>query len=293
MEWAVSLGEQKPLSIIHCRPYIRSRLFLLHSLNKKFWPKLKELGVFEWAEKAKTDGRINYLGFSFHDDYAVFEKILEDADKFTFCQIQLNYMDTEYQAGLKGLKKAAEKGLAVVIMEPIRGGKLAVTPPQKVQEIWDKSEKRRSPAEWALQWVWNHPEVSVVLSGMSEMKQVEENIAYASRSEPDTLSDQELALIEQATQIYRTLGFIGCTDCQYCIPCPQDVAIPDILGFHNQYYMNGQSKEIKQNYWEQITPKTHSSNCIACGICEEQCPQELPIRKLMREATRIFRTPSR
>jgi hypothetical protein len=265
--------------------------YLLHGLRAPRWPLLKDLGVFEWAEQAKADGRIKYLGFSFHDDYELFEKILEDSEHFTFCQIQLNYMDTEYQAGLKGLKKAAEKSLAVVVMEPIKGGKLAVTPPKDVQVIWDKAEKRRKPAEWALQWVWNNPEVSVVLSGMSEMRHVEENVEYADRSRPGSLSQKESALIEEAKQAYLNLGFVGCTACRYCMPCPSGVAIPDILGLYNEYYMSGQSNEIKQKYWEQITQETHSSNCISCGVCEEQCPQELPIRKFMGETTRMFRKP--
>ena len=266
--------------------------YLLHGLNKGRWPKLKELGVFEWAEKVKADGRIKYLGFSFHDDYELFEKILEDAEHFTFCQIQLNYMDTAYQAGVKGLKLAASKGLAVVIMEPIKGGKLAVTPPKDVQAIWDKAEKKRTPAEWALQWVWKHPEVSVVLSGMSEMRHVEENVEYAGRSGHGTLSEADISLIEEAKQAYLNLGFVGCTACRYCMPCPQGVAIPEILGLYNEYYMSGQNTEIKEKYWETITPETHSSNCISCGVCEEQCPQELPIRKFMGETARMFPKPA-
>jgi predicted aldo/keto reductase-like oxidoreductase len=262
--------------------------YLLHGLNKERWPKIKELGVFKWAEKAKQDGRIRHLGFSFHDDYSVFESILKDADNFEFCQIQLNYMDIDYQAGVKGLKLAASKGLAVVIMEPIKGGKLAVTPPVTVKNIWSKSEKRRTPAEWALQWIWNQPEVSVVLSGMSEMKHVEENVEYADRSGPGTLKEYELALYDEVRQAYNELGFIGCTACRYCMPCPNGVEIPTILGLYNEYYMSGQNDEIKKKYWEKITPETHSSNCVSCAKCEEQCPQHLPIRKFMRETSRMF-----
>ncbi|MFA9495563.1 MAG: aldo/keto reductase [Candidatus Bathyarchaeota archaeon] len=265
--------------------------YLLHGLNTKRWPLLKELGVFEWAEKAKEDGRIKYLGFSFHDEYPVFEQILEDAEHFTFCQIQLNYMDTEYQAGIKGLKLAAEKGLAVVIMEPIKGGKLGVTPPQDVIDVWAKSEVRRTPADWALQWVWNLPEVSVVLSGMSVMRHVEENLVSASNSGPGTLKAYELALVEEAKNAYLNLGFVGCTACNYCMPCPSGVAIPEILGLYNEYYQSGQSDEIKKKYWEQITPETHSSNCISCAACEAQCPQNLPIIKFMGETARMFRQP--
>ncbi len=265
--------------------------YLLHGLNTKRWPLLKELGVFEWAEKAKEDGRIKYLGFSFHDEYPVFEQILEDAEHFTFCQIQFNYMDTEYQAGIKGLKLAAEKGLAVVIMEPIKGGKLGVTPPQDVIDVWAKSEVRRTPADWALQWVWNLPDVSVVLSGMSEMRHVEENLVSASNSGPGTLKAYELALVEEAKNAYLNLGFVGCTACNYCMPCPSGVAIPEILGLYNEYYQSGQSDEIKTKYWEQITPETHSSNCISCAACEAQCPQNLPIIKFMGETARMFRQP--
>ena len=265
--------------------------YLLHGLNKDRWPKIRELGVFEWAEKAKEDGRIRHLGFSFHDDYTVFEGILEDAEHFDFCQIQLNYMDVDYQAGVKGLKLAASKGLAVVIMEPIKGGKLAVTPPVMVKNIWSKSERQRTPAEWALQWVWNQPEVSVVLSGMSEMKHVEENVEYADRSGPGTLKEYEVALYDEVRQAYNELGFIGCTACRYCMPCPNGVEIPTILGLYNEYYMSGQNDEIKNKYWEQITPETHSSNCVSCAKCEEQCPQHLPIRKFMGETARMFTPP--
>jgi predicted aldo/keto reductase-like oxidoreductase len=200
-------------------------------------------------------------------------------------------MDTEYQAGLEGLRYAADKGLAVVVMEPIKGGKLAVTPPKEVQEIWGKSGVNRSPAEWALQWVWNHPEVSVVLSGMSALWHVEENVLYADRSDPDTLTADELALYEEVREAYNRLGFVGCTECRYCMPCPEGVDIPTILGHYNEYYMSGGSQEAKDNYWRDIKPENHSSNCVACGECEEKCPQRLPIRKFMNETARLFPKP--
>jgi predicted aldo/keto reductase-like oxidoreductase len=174
-------------------------------------------------------------------------------------------------------------------MEPIKGGKLGVAPPQTVQEIWDKAENQRKPAEWALQWAWNHPEVSVVLSGMSEMWQIEENLEYADRSSPGSLTEQELALYDEVEEAYQKLGFIGCTACGYCTPCPQGVEIPGILGFYNEFYMSGRDDAIKENYWEKITPETHSENCAYCAQCEEQCPQHLPIRKFLRETTFIFR----
>lgn len=265
--------------------------YLIHGLNKDRWPKMKELGVFEWAEKVKEEGKIKYLGFSFHDEFEVFEQILEDAEHFTFCQIQLNYMDIDYQAGLKGLKLAASKGLAVVIMEPIKGGKLGVTPHEDIQEIWSKSEVPRKPAEWALQWVWSRPEVSVVLSGMSEFWHVEENLEYASNSGPGTLTDYELALYDEVYEVYKSFGYIGCTECQYCVPCPSGVAIPEILVLYNEYSTSTDQDKVKEKYWENITPESHSANCASCAECESKCPQQLPIRKFMREATRMFPQP--
>jgi predicted aldo/keto reductase-like oxidoreductase len=259
-------------------------------MRESNWAKVKKFDVLKWAEQKLDEGKINYLGFSFHDTLQLFKEVV-DAHDWTFCQIQLNYMDTEYQAGLEGLRYAANRGLGVVVMEPIKGGKLAVTPPSEVQKIWDKAETKRTPAEWALQWVWNLPEVSVVLSGMSEMWHVEENVVYADRSGIGTLKDHELALYDEVKEAYNILGFVGCTACQYCLPCLEGVDIPTILGKYNEYYMSGGSDEIKTSYWQSIDPESHASNCIACGECEEKCPQQLPIRKLMNEAVRLFPKP--
>jgi predicted aldo/keto reductase-like oxidoreductase len=264
--------------------------YLLHGLNKSRWPFLKELGVFKWASDKKKEGKIKYLGFSFHDEYEVFHQILEDHEHFTFCQIQYNYMDTDYQAGTKGLKEAAEKGLAVVVMEPIQGGKLAVPPPQKVLEIWNEAENKRKPAEWALQWVWSHPEVSVVLSGMTEMWHVEENLVSADRSGVGVLNNGELALVERVKKAYNELGMIGCTGCRYCMPCPQGVDIPTILEFSNEYQIENRDPAVKTRYWEKITPESAAENCVSCRQCEEACPQQLPIIRLLKNAVRTFET---
>jgi len=264
--------------------------YLLHGMRETTWSKVKEFDVLNWAEGKLEEGKIKHLGFSFHDSLQLFKEVV-DAHDWTFCQIQLNYMDTEYQAGLEGLRYAAEKGLAVVVMEPIKGGKLAVTPPKEVLEIWEKAATKRTPDEWALQWAWNLPEVSVVLSGMSEMRHVEENVVYADRSGPGGLKEHELALYGEVKDAYNRLGFVGCTACQYCMPCPSGVEIPTILGHYNEYHMSGGSDEIKTKYWQNIDPENHASNCIACGVCEEKCPQQLPIRKFMNEATRLFPEP--
>ena len=190
--------------------------YLLHGLRKTRWPDLVNFDVFDWAERAIDNGMFDYFGFSFHDNYQLFKEIIDSYNSWTFCQIQYNYMDTEYQAGIKGLKYAASKGLAVVIMEPILGGRLVVPPPKEIQDIWNETQVKRTLAEWALQWVWNHQEVSVVLSGMSTMTQVVENIKSASRSRPGILTDKELDTVRQVQQKYRELGFpVRCVPSTY------------------------------------------------------------------------------
>jgi len=197
----------------------------------------------------------------------VFKDIIDAYEGWTFCQIQYNYMDTEYQAGTKGLKYAASKGLAVVVMEPVAGGMLAVTPPKEIQSIWDEAEIKRTPAEWALQWVWNHPEVSVVLSGMSTMEQVVENVEAAGRSGPNTLSWKELELVSRVRQKYLEYGFIGCTGCRYCMPCPQGVDIAEIFGLYNEYSKKrGDSKtqqEVVNKYGEMVPPEKGTKKCAS------------------------------
>jgi hypothetical protein len=188
--------------------------YLLHGLNKERWPKLKELKVTEWAEKKIDAGKINHLGFSFHDEYSLFRDIIDSYDGWTLCQIQYNYTDMEYQAGRKGLQYAASKGLAVVVMEPIAGGRLAVTPPGAIQDLWTQSVIKGTRAALALRWVWNHPEVSVALSGMSTMEQVIENVETAENSEPGNLTREELNLINQLAAKYREVGYVGCTGCR-------------------------------------------------------------------------------
>jgi predicted aldo/keto reductase-like oxidoreductase len=184
--------------------------YLLHALNKERWPQVRDLGVRKWAEGAIADGRIGHIGFSFHDDYDAFQAIIDDYDGWTFCQIQHNYIDIENQAGTKGLRYAASKGLAVVIMEPILGGRL-VDPPEPIQAMWDSAAIKRSAADWALQWLWNQPEVSVVLSGMSTMQHVEENVASAEVSGVGTLTEEDLALVAQVREKYKELCPIPCT----------------------------------------------------------------------------------
>ena len=253
--------------------------YLLHGLNKDRWYKLCDLDVLKWAEGAMADGRIGHLGFSFHDKYEVLKEIIDAYDGWTFCQIQYNYMDVEEQAGTKGLKYAASKGLAVVVMEPIRGGRL-VNPPEPIQELWNAAKKKRTPADWALQWVWNQPEVSVVLSGMSTMEQVKQNIASADVSGPNTLTGEELALIALVREKYGELCPIPCTRCGYCMPCPNGVNIPRNFDIFNEGVMYNRLDSARQTY-ERLSEEERASECVQCQQCEELCPQQIPISEWM------------
>ena len=219
--------------------------YLLHGLNSTRWLAMRDLGVLDWAERAIAAGRISYLGFSFHDTYETFQEIVDAYDGWAFCQIQYNYLDENHQAGTRGLEYAADRGLGVVVMEPLRGGLLAGNAgqrqgkglPPSIQAFWDSAPVRRGPAEWALQWLWQKPSVSLVLSCMSTLAQLEENIASANRSGPGLLTGDELALVGQVCDQYRRLTPIPCTDCKYCQPCPNGVNIPAVFGIYNDAMM--------------------------------------------------------
>lgn len=258
----------------------RVDFYLLHALNEKHWKNLKELNVFSWAEKARADGRIGYLGFSFHDQLPVFKTIIDDYQDWDFCMIHYNFMDQDYQAGREGLKYAAKRGLGVVIMEPLRGGRL-VNPPQRVQDLWDQADTVRDAAEWSLQWLWNQPEVSLVLSGMSTMKQVEDNIQSASRSGIGSLSDKEMKLVDDVRQAYQEMDLIPCTDCKYCVPCPEGVDIPRILQIYNDGLMYDKIEIAKNDYKIWVPDENKGSLCVVCQECEEKCPQDIPISEWM------------
>jgi predicted aldo/keto reductase-like oxidoreductase len=251
--------------------------YLLHSLGERNWPKVRDLGVIRWAEGAIADGRIGHLGFSFHGEYSLFQEIVDTTDLWTFCQIQYNFMDVDYQAGIKGLRYAAGKGLAVVVMEPIRGGKLAKKVPPVIQGIWDSAPQKRTPAEWCLQWVWDQPEVSVVLSGMSTMEQVEQNVESAERSGPGTLTPKELALFDRVRAKYEELCPIPCTDCRYCLPCPNGVNIPRIFEIYNDLMMYGEDGWANWAYNIALNEENRADQCIECGECLEKCPQAIEI----------------
>jgi predicted aldo/keto reductase-like oxidoreductase len=255
--------------------------YLLHGLNSEFWPKFRDLGAIRWAEGAQEDGRIRHLGFSFHDEFDVFREIVDAYDQWAFCQIQYNYMDVEYQAGAKGLKYAADKGLPVVVMEPIRGGQLAKEPPSSVARLFAASSRRRTPADWALQWVWSQPGVTVVLSGMSAMSHVEENLVSADKA--GDFTDEDLWIIDRVREAYRELSPIPCTGCRYCMPCPNSVNIPRILELYNDARVYEAAK--KERFLYRMLPKeAQADNCIQCKECEELCPQHIAIPEWLEKA---------
>ncbi len=259
--------------------------YLLHALRKDSWHKLRDLDVLERAERAIADGRIRHLGFSFHDEYDVFQEIV-DAYDWTFCQIQHNFMDIETQAGTRGLHYAASKGLAVVIMEPLLGGRL-VNPPSPIQDVWDTATNQRTPADWALQWLWNQPEVTVVLSGMSTMEQVRENLGSADTAGINTLTEEDMALFDQVRAQYQRLCPIPCTGCGYCMPCPNGVDIPRNLEIYNQGMMYDKPDAARQSYaW--LSEDERASACAECHECEELCPQDIPISEWMSRLHRVL-----
>jgi len=256
--------------------------YLVHGLNISSWKNVRENGIVEFLDKAIRDGRIKYAGFSYHEKQEYFNEIVDGYD-WSFCQIQYNYLDEEFQAGRKGLDYAAEKGLGLTIMEPLRGGKLAVNLPAAVQAVFDQSDIKRTPAEWALRWIWNHPEVSVILSGMNNMEQVVENIEIAQTAFENSFTVEENEVINQVEHIFRQRTKVNCTACGYCMPCPAGVNIPECFSFYNNYYMFGREESYRM-----LPPKQRASNCIECGECETHCPQSISIPQELKEVMAIF-----
>ena len=249
------------------------------------WERLKALGIEEWIARKKAEGSIRSIGFSFHGDTQMFLKILNAYD-WDFCQIQYNYLDEHTQAGRVGLQAAARKGIPVIIMEPLRGGKL-VNLPEKAKKVL----KNYSPAELGLRWLWNQPEVTCVLSGMNSEEMVKENIRVASEAQPGHLTGADLAMVETIKGIIREQEKVGCTGCRYCMPCPKGVDIPGIFHYYNLMYMEKKAParfEFARNVGLRKEPG-FATQCVGCGLCESHCPQHLPIRQKLKEADRDLR----
>jgi predicted aldo/keto reductase-like oxidoreductase len=260
--------------------------YLLHCIGKASWTRIRDLGITRWAEKARAGGRIGHFGFSFHDTYEALVEILDDYD-WSFCQIQYNFCNEEVQAGTKGLRYAAAKGVGVIVMEPLFGGTLA-NPPPSVRPMWDAAGCR--PADVALRWLWNHPEVSLVLSGMNAMEQVDENVASACRSGPGCLAEHEARLVAEIQQEYERLSPIPCSKCGYCKPCPNGVDIPvNFELFNNATVFQGSSLTLSRNLYHFLPEAQRASACQECGVCEERCPQGIPIIQTLAQVRDQFK----
>lgn len=264
--------------------------YLLHAINdRNGWNRLKRLGIMEFIDKAKKDGKIIHFGFSFHGDKDEFIALVDDYP-WDFCQIQYNYIDEHFQAGREGLEYAASKGLGVVVMEPLRGGSLVGRMPLEIQGIWDTAETKRTPVDWALRWLWNQPAVTVVLSGMNEEAHIEENTRIAGEANPNTLSPKELVLYDKVKKEYSRLMKVGCTGCGYCMPCPAGVNIPTCFGYYNSKHLF----KLKHANFQYLAftggvsggEPSYASLCKDCGKCEKACPQHIPIRSKLKEVSK-------
>jgi hypothetical protein len=251
--------------------------YLLHCMNAGFWEKMKKSNALEFIDRKIEQGQIRFAGFSFHDNFKVFKEIM-DFRPWSFCQIQYNYMDTNTQAGKKGLEYAAQKGTGIVIMEPLRGGGLADKLPEKARKVLDAPGIERTPAEWALKWLWNQPEISVVLSGMNKISQIIENCRVADETPPESLPPAELETIKEAGKAFHSLKQIPCASCGYCVPCPAKVNIPGIFSLYNDYRIYRKNREQPRNIYSYAMNKAEKAdNCTGCRKCEKLCPQGIAI----------------
>ena len=262
--------------------------YLLHALNQDRWHNIVlKHRLLDEAGKALADGRIRHLGFSIHDEFEVFREIVTSTDLWSFCQIQYNYMDIENQAGMRGLHLAAEKNLAVVVMEPLLGGRLA-NPPDDIRQTFQRFPAHHSPAEWAFEWLWDQPEVSVVLSGMSAMRQVEENLHAAANARIHAFGPAEQDLIARVRQQYASRTAIPCTKCGYCMPCPNGVHISNAFEIYNYAHLYDDVDTARFKYQVFLTEGQRAANCIDCDICEGLCPQHIPISDVMPRVSELL-----
>ncbi len=262
--------------------------YLMHMLDSyKGWQTLKKAGIEEFIQKKQAEGSIKHIGFSFHGRPEEFIKILEDYP-WDFTQVQFNYLDEHQQAGIAGIRRARELGIGVVVMEPLRGGNLASKAPTKVREQFESYPERYSPAYWAMRWIFNHPEVGVVLSGMNEISQIEENAHVADITMPHSMTQSEIELIDRVKELYRTLTQVPCTGCNYCMPCPFGVDIPAVFNDFNSKYFFGKSIGRIQYLYRAAggggAGKSGANLCTGCGKCAKHCPQHIDIPHKLAQA---------
>ncbi len=264
--------------------------YLLHALQRDWWDNVRNLGFLDWAENKLAEGTIKHLGFSFHDTPSLFRKIVDGYDNWTMTLLMYNYMDIDFQAGTEGVKYAADKGIAVVAMEPLRGGLLAKEPPPSVKRIFDVSSVKRTPADWSLQWLWDKCEIASVISGMSTMEQLRQNIDSASDSEIGSMTEYEEQILLAVRGEYRKKAPIPCTDCRYCMPCPEGVSIPSIFAYFNMSEMY-EAPETARLYYAFLDEKNRATECTECGKCMDLCPQHIDIISLLKKAHELL-TPA-
>jgi len=257
-------------------------VYLLHALDKDNFAKVKRLGAFQFLDELKKEGSIKYAGFSFHDDYETF-KTIADAYPFDVCQIQLNIVDINEQATLQGMYYAAERGMTVVIMEPLRGGLLANVP-DEARSIYYNYPVNRSPVDWALRYMLNFPEVATVLSGMGAMEQVTENLAICSNAAANCMSEAELKVIDKVRICLSGRARVACTGCDYCLPCPQSVAISEVFELYNEAAIYNIWDRQRSQYKRRFADGRGADRCVACGTCEARCPQKIHIAECLKEA---------
>jgi predicted aldo/keto reductase-like oxidoreductase len=263
-------------------------VYLLHNLNHDNWENVKRYDGLTFLDKMVRKGKIRHKAFSIHNTLDAFKEIVNIFD-WEMAQIQLNILDEHRQVGVEGLRYAAKKGIAVVVMEPLRGGSLVTHVPQEVSELVETFPHKRSLVDWCFRWLYNMPEVSVVLSGTSSLEQLKDNLRIFDDAYPDTMSDEELGLIRQIQQIYESNSSIGCTGCAHCMPCPQDVSIPEIFKLYNSYALATDHKIDAIMYQDAIVPNGKGADrCVACGHCEAHCPQELNISQLLKDVHTAF-----
>ena len=267
--------------------------YLMHMLTDvKTWERLKELGIDAWLQEKKESGAIRQVGFSYHGNSDMFCQLI-DAYDWDFCQIQYNYYDEHSQAGRTGLNYAAAKQIPVVIMEPLRGGKLVNNLPDKAKKLFADFEVKRTPAEWAFRWLWNQPEVTCVLSGMNSMEMVQENVKNAASSHVGEFGEKEEKLLKEIVQILNNKMKVGCTGCGYCMPCPKKVDIPGTFAAYNRRFVDGKMAATSEYVMCTLLRKdaTSASNCVECGLCEKHCPQHIEIRKELKNARKELEGP--
>ncbi len=263
-------------------------IYLAHNLNSHTWPRMKELGIIAFLEEAIKDGRIRHFGFSFHDSLELYREIL-DAYDWEIAQIQFNYLDTAYQAGEIGYRLAADRGMAVVVMEPVRGGFLINNMPEKLRDMLKEIHPDWSLADWAFRWVYSHEGVGTVLSGMSDMRQVEENLSIAAT--PASFGVVELEAVAKVRKYFAEHQVVNCTACGYCLPCPSGVMIPKVFTYYNEYHMEDSPDmhwRAGMMYQHALRAGERADSCVGCRGCEERCPQHIPISEKMVEAARTF-----